>query len=561
MKRLLETNKYLILLIVLALCAAAIFTGHYGNILLDVGREVYYPQQILSGKVLYKDLFNIYGPFSYLVNALLFKVFGTKLSVLHTSGVLCAAGIVCGIYLTARKFLTEFLSFSLGLFTIAGGICAYHLFNFTFAYSQGMVWGLLAFVYSLLFLVKYVDTSCEPSREACEKNVKFLYLASFLSGAAVCCKYDFLLYSVVVFCVIFACRNLKIILKALGAFATIPLICFGVLFWQGLSVEDLRNFAAIMRLMSESQTLKYFYSTQGLYFRLSYIPYVLVFLTISATIFGAFVLAEKIKTKKILSYIVLVIASAAAFLVTNPLEFIYLPVLVLILGLIAHRKLFSNMPAAVLVVSALALCIKTFFGLSYQTYGNYYISTVLTAFFALMFLFVKKDYQKSAGIFLIITSLSIALSNFKSLPDFKITNKNSTIYTPPQEGQSTTLLIDYIEKNTQKSDKIVIYPEGLMINFLTNRKSDGWYNSMLPLYVEVFGEDKFIEHFQKSLPEYIIFNNKNMKDYYFEYICKDYAVGFCAFVNENYRQSAVISGELNYLIFKRKSQKLIQKED
>lgn len=90
MKRLLETNKYLILLIVLALCAAAIFTGHYGNILLDVGREVYYPQQILSGKVLYKDLFNIYGPFSYLVNALLFKFFGTKLSVLYTSGVLCA---------------------------------------------------------------------------------------------------------------------------------------------------------------------------------------------------------------------------------------------------------------------------------------------------------------------------------------------------------------------------------------------------------------------------------------------------------------------------------------
>lgn len=84
---------------------------------------------------------------------------------------------------------------------------------------------------------------------------------------------------------------------------------------------------------------------------------------------------------------------------------------------------------------------------------------------------------------------------------------------------------------------------------------------MLPLYVEVFGEDRFVEHFQKTLPEYIIFTSQNMKDYYFEYICKDYALGFCSFVNENYTQAAAISGGLNYLIFKRKSPKLIQKED
>ena len=35
----------------------------------DIGRELYIPQQILNGEVLYKDIFNVYPPLSYLLNA------------------------------------------------------------------------------------------------------------------------------------------------------------------------------------------------------------------------------------------------------------------------------------------------------------------------------------------------------------------------------------------------------------------------------------------------------------------------------------------------------------
>ena len=69
-------NKFLVILWILSLVALLTFVGHYSGLLIDFGREVYYPEQILNGKILYKDLFNIYGPLAYQFNAILYKLFG-----------------------------------------------------------------------------------------------------------------------------------------------------------------------------------------------------------------------------------------------------------------------------------------------------------------------------------------------------------------------------------------------------------------------------------------------------------------------------------------------------
>ena len=175
-------NKYLIILCILTLAAVCVFAGHYHEILLDFGREVYYPERILEGKVLYRDLFNIYGPFSYLWNALLYKVFGVSLLTLYGAGAVCTVLAVCGVYFIARKYLSDILSFALGVFTIASGVCAVNLFSYTFPYSWGMMYGLVAFLYSFLFLIKYVkegensvflyffSSSCASERLACRKK-------------------------------------------------------------------------------------------------------------------------------------------------------------------------------------------------------------------------------------------------------------------------------------------------------------------------------------------------------------------------------------------------------
>lgn len=543
MKNFLKDYKYWILLLIFTCIGLAIFGGHYGNILQDVGREVYYPARVLEGKVLYKDLFNIYGPFSYLFNAVLYKIFGVKLSTLYLSGALCAFGIIGGVFLVAKRFLSEFLSFSIAFFTIVTGICAVNLFNFTFPYSWGMLYGLLGFIYSLLFLLKFSD----------DKNSRWLYISAFLGGLCVANKYDFLAYSLILFFIILKTRDWKIILKSTLAFLTVPVISFAILFLQGLSFQDLVNSADILKAMSQSHTLKYFYTLIGLYFKPILIPFIFMFLLISTIPFGGLVLAEKLRDKhKIFSIVISIASIIFAYVTTNPMGFSYLPLLLAVLTIFSIKKLITMPSVLILMTSALAISLKTFWALTYLSYGNYYLPIILIAFFAFLFLHMKKDYQKSAGIFLITMALCVFINNLKSLPVSKIETRFGSIYTNEKTGKSTDELIKYINENTDQTDRIVIFPEGLIVNFLTNRQSEDYYNSMLPMYVEVFTEEKIVEHFQKSMPEYIILNNQSMKDYYYEYICTDYAQSFCSFVNENYTQKAQINGAINYLIYKRK---------
>ena len=139
-----------------------------------------------------------------------------------------------------------------------------------------------------------------------------------------------------------------------------------------------------------------------------------------------------------------------------------------------------------------------------------------------------------------------------SIADNVVQTDNGVIFTEQAISKSTKELVNFINHKTKSDDRIVIFPEGMMINFLTDRNGDDYYNSLIPLYVETFGEDKIIEHFKSDMPEYIVFNNQSMRDYYFQYICNDYALDFCGFINQNYTLEKVIDNEFRYMIFKRK---------
>ena len=138
MKEILNENKYLLLLWVFCIAGLIIFCGHYSNILIDFGREVYYPEQILEGKVLYKDLFNIYGPLSYQINAVLYKIFGAKLSTLY------------GNLYNCSKIFEQILEFLYRIFYNIG-LCCYHLyFQLSFSVFLGCTLRVnFIFVFSL----------------------------------------------------------------------------------------------------------------------------------------------------------------------------------------------------------------------------------------------------------------------------------------------------------------------------------------------------------------------------------------------------------------------------
>ena len=76
---------------ILALCflvlvGFALTFGHWGNLIVDCGREAWLPTIIFNkDTVMYRDIFNLYPPLSYLVNGTLYKIFGNNLNVLYVA--------------------------------------------------------------------------------------------------------------------------------------------------------------------------------------------------------------------------------------------------------------------------------------------------------------------------------------------------------------------------------------------------------------------------------------------------------------------------------------------
>jgi hypothetical protein len=64
----------------------------WGNLTIDSGHEMYIPALLAQGKVLYRDVWFMYGPAAPYFNSYLFRWFGIHLNVLYAAGSLAALG-------------------------------------------------------------------------------------------------------------------------------------------------------------------------------------------------------------------------------------------------------------------------------------------------------------------------------------------------------------------------------------------------------------------------------------------------------------------------------------
>lgn len=544
-------NKYFFALLLVTLTAICVTFQHNIGLIIDCGREVYYPQEILNGKILYKDLFNIYGPFAYLFNAFLYKVFGNNLSTLCFAGSACAIGIITTLFFIAKKFLNDSLAGCLCFLTVAIGLMPVYVFNYIFPYAFAVTYGLLGFLISLLFLIYYIE----------KKSNLYLFISLFFAGLSVCCKYEFLPYLLVYLPVFFRLKpKFNTLFVGLLSFGLIPEMCFATLFARGLSLHDLKNTLEMIITMSKTQTLKYFYIHSGIFFhKQTVLALVITFLALFIPLFIYMcpILFKNLQKNQILCAIFTYLGFCLMIVLKNYSAFdifMSLPVVLVMLTLFNFKKIFGNLYLTVLISSAILVSLKVFWGTLLGSYGIYYLPIIILAI-AVIFKdkFSEKDWDY-IGFYFVVLALLMSFVSVKTLEqkNYLIQTPKGKVYVEKKYYQTTKNLISFIENNTHMTDKIVIYPEGMMINYLANRKTDDFYNSFLPLYEETFGKEAYQKHFEKSMPKYVIFNSWNSSDYYFSIICKDYGLGFCEFVKKNYLEKIKLSDDFSYIIFERK---------
>ena len=545
-----KKNKTLLILLILSIVCLLFSMGHYANILIDIGREVYYPVEILNGKVLYKDLFCIYGPASYLLNALLIKIFGVKLSVLTGFGFIVTLFVIVFTYKISRRFLSEFYTFSVIFFMIMTGCLATRIFNFTLPYSYAVLYGLLCFLISIYFLIKFKD----------ENNFKNLYIALFLAGFSVSFKYDFILFILPLAYIILKTKNIKTVLKCFSLLFLGFIFPFIVLFFQGLNFNDLISSIQTIKAFTFTSALKTFYVTQGVYYTNrvwgEWLGEILVlgiyFLFIYS---GLHLFSRKSFIFKFFGVLLFVFGFNLAYVNAGADSYLFLTFFVTLLFILFFKRN-SNLEK-IYIISSILISMKSFWGLSHVNYGLYFAPCILIS----LFIISKNTFSKKitdALCFLIIAlSLQYGAGNYFGIKvaNYPIKSDKGTIYTLKDMGAPTAEIVDFMNNIKEENPSVMVYPEGLMLNFLSNKKTktNGFYNSLIPLYIEGFGEDEIIKSYKENPIDYIIFSNILSESYRKGEICKTYAFDVCHYVYQNYSKvfETKSGEEYNYTVFKR----------
>lgn len=483
MKKFLKDNWLILLLEILVITAFTVFYGKFGSIMVDSYREIYIPQQMLEGKVLYKDIFVIYPPLAYFINAVLIKITNNGLNTLLFSGLFSTLGIIFLTYRISKMFTNDFGAFAICLFIISSLILSPNVFNSFLPYSYGILYGIL-FTLLALYL-------------ALRKKYPLTYLFYSL---AILCKYEFALLLPLL--IVFTGKNnlgKNILTLCLPIFLTLSFLIL-----QGLNLNDINANIEILDLISSSKTLYWFYSVMGLTFRIELIPiYIASFIKFCIPIF-----LFRYQENLIWSF---------------PIIFI---------GFLFRFKKLQKKEIFFIIASLLA-SIKVFFALTLQSYGAYFLPFALIS---LMILLPEK-IKKIFAILLIIWSLLIGGFNVKNLT---------------QKETELNIITNYIKTNTKPSDTVLVYPECLYVNIKAERKSDNKLYSLIPLYIETFGEDLVIKRLSLLKPEFIVINNYDTSDYYYKEFGNDYAKNIVKWIQENYNLVTIIEDKWIFKVYKLK---------
>lgn len=551
--------KNLIIIFVVFVITALIFQNKTFTLYIDFGREAFFPKSILDGEILYKDIFNVFGPFSYLWNALMYKIFGIKLSTLYLAGCLNALSIVFAFYYILRNFFDEKLSLILNLFAIEFCIFTTSLMNFVTPYSYAIVYGFNFFLISICFYLAFLNGKRE--------KIKYLYGAFLFAGLAISNKYEFILYFLLLF---FSLFRDKISLKhsvALILTTAMPVcLLFLILVNQGLMLNDFTTYLHFFAKYIKSPGLNDFYSgivwfTPGS-FSISVISFSIQLILISIIYFS---LSGLQKQKPILRNILLALIGLIYFGIFYyfdnlfaRLQFAHMALLAFILYALKVRKVYSE-PKKFFVITAVILISFKVFWFVYTThgYGHYFLPMLLLAVILLVQDFYISEISKKAIfnqtvkfflLILLVTSLYFDFMNVNKV-NFKIDTPKGIIYAEKYEAAEFQFLVNWIRENTKPSDKILVLPETSLLNFLLDRKSDNNFNVLKVEGVETYGEEYIIKHFQSSPPDYFVIIGAKYAEKRFSI---DYAKVLSKWISDNYKQVFKLRGSDVMVVYEKK---------
>ncbi len=545
--------------------------------MIDFGRELYTPWQLLQGHVLYRDIMHFNGPLSPYVNALWFKIGGVNLWTLIYANLAITAVIVALLY-TLLKEISGRLGATVGcllfvtMFAFAQNTPSSNN-NFVTPYAHEMTHGTLAILGALFFLLQY------------QRRQGWLWalLAGLALGLAFLTKAEIFLAALGATAVGFVgtfvaqrtplSKALRTLVLVACGMVVIPLAAWGLLSlampadqalqgtlgsWPYTFKAEVRNsyfYRHLTGLDAPAENLQILATWCGIY---------LVVLGTAGVLAGAFKKASEsaltvaIILGSIFIYVMnhmyrsLVIQKDSLLNhILQPLPVVMvLLAIVMAVGLWLRRKEPQEAKRLALslamIMMATLLLGKIILHVKAPWYGFALAmpATVIGAVAVIEWVPALLERYGRSGTAMRIVGLSLLVG--VACMHIRITGelyqmKTATVGTDMGrfKAMPTSLLNEFVaavQKQTKPDETVAVFPEGVMVNFQAQRANSTPYINFMPIEFNMFGEDNITRAFRQHPPDLICLATKNTEEYGSQVFGETYGKELRRWIMDNYVQ-------------------------
>src|SRR5215471_11623897 len=154
--------------------------ARWGSVTVDCGRELYVAAALADGKMLYRDVWYMYGPTAPYLNSLLFRVFGIHINATYFAGSLAGLATMLALFRSVLYVAPLMVAFAVGYIVLIQSF-GEGIFNYPLPYTYASVYGSVA---ASLFLLYAIRGALDPRKIN-------LFWAGLWSAVALLAKLEF----------------------------------------------------------------------------------------------------------------------------------------------------------------------------------------------------------------------------------------------------------------------------------------------------------------------------------------------------------------------------------
>jgi 4-amino-4-deoxy-L-arabinose transferase-like glycosyltransferase len=542
--------------------------------LLDHGREMNLPARILAGERLYADAQFLYGPFAPYFNATLYGVFGVHLSVLKTSGTVCAILILLMIYWLARRLMGEWES------TLAAGlvlvICALKsTANYVQPYAYAALYGLVFALGSLIATASYLKT----------RRSTAIAFAGSLAGLSLISKPEIALASLAAAftaLIVESISDRKLLWRDAALFGLPVIVIVASIYGYILSRVSLHVLLVDNHVLFTAMPEQLVYFNRhisglaqwpaSLWFSLAGIGVFALWAGLCGVI-GAIISWQKepdwrgaFKIGLIVVIIGAVWREAAIRFFNVPSDVtpfasavFLLPIVIVVTsqrlrraGNISDASSPRRRVLLVIAVFSLILILRAILNVTTTgPYTPFFIPTLILVYLYLLFrvaptllskpVSVRVNIRRVAMLMIGLLIIGMAVNSakrFRRLNTFTVSSPRGAFITTPEIGEPLVEAIRYVEERTKPGDYVLALPVATTINFLAARPYPLREEIVHPGFLTGDKELEAIERIKNCNTPLILIANLDTSEFRDQTFGVNYNQRLMRWVNENYHVTA-----------------------